>query len=216
MQDYSFKIILLGNSNVGKTSIYYYYTKKIFLEEYTSTVGVDYSTEFKTILGKNVRFNIWDTAGQEKYRSTISNYFKGADACFLIFDLTDINSFNDLEIWYELFNEKSTILNNNENIVLLGNKCDIDEKKVDQDLIDKFINDKKFQYFETSAKEGINIDKAFQYIAEKLIKLNENDENININNTDEEKVVKLNDNNNNNNNNNNNSAQLNNKKMKCC
>ena len=215
MQDYSFKIILLGNSNVGKTSIYYYYTKKTFLEEYTSTTGVDFSTEFKTILGKNVRLKIWDTAGQEKYRSTISNYFKGADACFLIFDLTDINSFNDLEIWYELFNEKSTILNNNENIVLLGNKCDIDEKKVDQDLIDKFINDKKFQYFETSAKEGINIDKAFQYIAEKLIKLNENDENININNTDEEKVVKLNDNNNNNNNNNN-SAQRNNKKMKCC
>ena len=214
MQDYSFKIILLGNSNVGKTSIYYYYTKKIFLEGYKSTVGVDFSTEFKTILGKNVRLNIWDTAGQEKYRSTISKYFKGADACFLIFDLTDINSFNDLEIWYELFNEKSTILNNNENIVLLGNKCDIDEKKVDQDLIDKFINDKKFQYFETSAKEGINIDKAFQYIAEKLIKLNENDENININNTDEEKVVKLNDNNNNNNNNN--STQQNKKKMKCC
>jgi len=213
MQDYSFKIILLGNNNVGKTSIYYYYTKNIFLEEYTSTIGVDFSTEFKTILGKNVRLSIWDTAGQEKYRSTISNYFKGADACFLIFDLTDINSFNDLEIWYELFNEKSTILNNNENIVLLGNKCDIDEKKVDQDLIDKFINDKKFQYFETSAKEGINIDKAFQYIAEKLIKLNENDENININNTDEEKVVKLNDNNNNNNNN---STQQNKKKMKCC
>ena len=65
MQDYSFKIILLGNSGVGKTSIYFYYTKNIFQDKYVATVGVDFATDFKNVLGKNVRLNIWDTAGEE-------------------------------------------------------------------------------------------------------------------------------------------------------
>lgn len=210
IQDYSFKIILLGDSNVGKTSIYFYYTKKIFQEEYSSTVGVDFTTEFKRISGKNVRLKIWDTAGEEKFRSTISNYFKGADACFLVFDLTNIDSFNNLEIWYKLFSDKTTILKNNENIVVLGNKCDLKEKKIDKDLINKFIKDKKLQYFETSAKEGINIDESFLYMAENLLKQRENNENINISDDSEEQIVKLNDNYNKN------LIRNKHKKMKCC
>ena len=210
IQDYSFKIILLGDSNVGKTSIYFYYTKKIFQEEYSSTVGVDFTTEFKRISGKNVRLKIWDTAGEEKFRSTISNYFKGADACFLVFDLTNIDSFNNLEIWYKLFSDKTTILKNNENIVVLGNKCDLKEKKIDKDLINKFIKDKQLQYFETSAKEGINIDKYFLYMIENLLKQRENNENINISDDSEEKIEKLNDNYNKN------LIRNKHKKMKCC
>ena len=210
IQDYSFKIILLGDSNVGKTSIYFYYTKKIFQEEYSSTVGVDFTTEFKRISGKNVRLKIWDTAGEEKFRSTISNYFKGADACFLVFDLTNIDSFNNLEIWYKLFSDKTTILKNNENIVVLGNKCDLKEKKIDKDLINKFIKDKQLQYFETSAKEGINIDESFLYMIENLLKQRENNENINISDDSEEQIVKLNDNYNKN------LIRNKHKKMKCC
>ena len=210
IQDYSFKIILLGDSNVGKTSIYFYYTKKIFQEEYSSTVGVDFTTEFKRISGKNVRLKIWDTAGEEKFRSTISNYFKGADACFLVFDLTNIDSFNNLEIWYKLFSDKTTILKNNENIVVLGNKCDLKEKKINKDLINKFIKDKQLQYFETSAKEGINIDESFLYMTENLLKQRENNENINISDDSEEQIVKLNDNYNKN------LIRNKHKKMKCC
>ena len=210
IQDYSFKIILLGDSNVGKTSIYFYFTKKIFQEEYSSTVGVDFTTEFKRISGKNVRLKIWDTAGEEKFRSTISNYFKGADACFLVFDLTNIDSFNNLEIWYKLFSDKTTILKNNENIVVLGNKCDLKEKKINKDLINKFIKDKQLQYFETSAKEGINIDESFLYMTENLLKQRENNENINISDDSEEQIVKLNDNYNKN------LIRNKHKKMKCC
>ena len=210
IQDYSFKIILLGDSNVGKTSIYFYYTKKIFQEEYSSTVGIDFTTEFKRISGKNVRLKIWDTAGEEKFRSTISNYFKGADACFLVFDLTNIDSFNNLEIWYKLFSDKTTILKNNENIVVLGNKCDLKEKKINKDLINKFIKDKQLQYFETSAKEGINIDESFLYMTENLLKQRENNENINISDDSEEQIVKLNDNYNKN------LIRNKHKKMKCC
>ena len=184
--------------------------KKIFQEEYSSTVGVDFTTEFKRISGKNVRLKIWDTAGEEKFRSTISNYFKGADACFLVFDLTNIDSFNNLEIWYKLFSDKTTILKNNENIVVLGNKCDLKEKKIDKDLINKFIKDKQLQYFETSAKEGINIDESFLYMAENLLKQRENNENINISDDSEEQIVKLNDNYNKD------LIRNKHKKMKCC
>ena len=203
MQDYSFKIILLGNSGVGKTSIYFYYTKNIFQDKYVATVGVDFATDFKNVLGKNVRLNIWDTAGEEKYRSTIANYFKGSHACFLVFDLTNVNSFKDLEKWYKLFIESSAS-NNKENIVVLGNKCDIDEKEVDNELINNFIEDKKLKYVETSAKEGININEAFQYMAEKLLKQLENHVNKNNNNQ-----VIINENNNN-------SVQENRKNIKCC
>ena len=210
MQDYSFKIILLGNSGVGKTSIYFYYTKNIFQDKYAATVGVDFATDFKNVLGKNVRLNIWDTAGEEKYRSTIANYFKGSHSCFLVFDLTNVNSFKDLEIWYKLFIESSAS-NNKENIVVLGNKCDIDEKEVNDELINKFIEDKKLKYFETSAKEGININEAFQYMAEKLVKQHENNEQNNVINKNNNNQVIINENNNNNN-----SAPENRKNIKCC
>ena len=179
MQDYSFKIILLGNSGVGKTSIYFYYTKNIFQDKYAATVGVDFATKFKNILGKNVRLNIWDTAGEEKYRSTIANYFKGSHACFLVFDLTNVNSFKDLEIWYKLFIESSAS-NNKENIVVLGNKCDIDEKEVKNELIINFIEDKKLKYFETSAKTKKGIKEGISYIANQAYKKAEQKLNKNI------------------------------------
>ena len=194
---------------MGKTSIYFYYTKNIFQDKYVATVGVDFATDFKNVLGKNVRLNIWDTAGEEKYRSTIANYFKGSHSCFLVFDLTNVNSFKDLEIWYKLFIESSAS-NNKENIVVLGNKCDIDEKEVDNELINNFIEDKKLKYFETSAKEGININEAIQYMAEKLVKQHENDEQNNVINKNNNNQVIINENNNNN------SAPENRKNIKCC
>ena len=168
-QDLSFKIILIGDSGVGKTSILNYYTKKMFKDRIQSTIGVDFVTKFEDINGKSIKIALWDTAGQEKYRATTANYYKNSSACFIVFDLTDIDSFNHLEIWIKFFCDNSGI-KEKENIVILGNKSDLrEERKISEEQIDEFISKQNFVYYETSAKNGENIDKCFKDIAEKLI-----------------------------------------------
>lgn len=166
--EYTFKIILIGNSGVGKTSILNKYVKNIFDENYLSTIGVDYVVKNITIFDKNVRLRIWDTVGQEKYYSTAKNYFWGSDACFLVFDLTSHESFQNLNNWLELLRNNCDNDTQN-NIVILGNKCDLNEIKVSEIEIDEFNSDKHFKYFETSAKDGRNINECFNFISEKLI-----------------------------------------------
>ena len=167
--DYCFKIILIGHSGVGKTSILKKYVNKIFQEEYQCTFGVDYFIKKFEFLGQRISLNIWDTAGQEKYRALNKSYYLGSDACFIVFDLTSYNSFKDLDEWYDDFCNNSEKDAKN-NIVALGNKCDlINEKEINKEDIDEFINKKNLKYFETSAKEGKNIDECFDYIMKKLI-----------------------------------------------
>ena len=167
-EKYSFKIILVGNSGVGKTSILNKYIKNIFDDNYTCTIGVDFSLKNIEFSNKTVNLRIWDTAGQEKYNSTTKNYFQGSDACFLVFDLTSIKSFNSLQ---ERYNIVCNCCDKNikNNFVVLGNKCDLEEREVNEDIINEYISDKNIKYFETSAKTGYNIDECFKYITERLI-----------------------------------------------
>ena len=168
IKEYSFKIILLGQSGVGKTSILRKYVYKEFEYKYLCTLGVDYCLKKNEILGERVNLKIWDTAGQEKFRTVNKSYYLGSDACFIVFDLTSYNSFKDLDGWYDDFCQNSEEHAKN-NIVVLGNKCDSDIKEIKKEEIDEFIEKKNLKYFETSAKEGINIDECFNYIMEKLI-----------------------------------------------
>ena len=166
---YNFKIILIGDSNVGKTSIMQNYIKKTFEQIYTCTIGVDFLVKDIEILGQKIRLNIWDTAGQERYKSVNKSYYWGSDACFLTFDLTSKASFNNLNGWYNDFCENSQ-KSAQDNIVILGNKSDLDVREVSDEDINKFIDDKNLEYFETSAKNGKNINECFEHIAKKLLK----------------------------------------------
>ena len=168
IKEYSFKIILLGQSGVGKTSILRKYVYKEFEDKYLCTLGVDYCLKKNEILGERVNLKIWDTAGQEKFRTVNKSYYLGSDACFIVFDLTSYNSFKGLDGWYDDFCQNCEEHAKN-NIVVLGNKCDSDIKEIKKEEIDEFIEKKNLKYFETSAKEGINIDECFNYIMEKLI-----------------------------------------------
>ena len=176
MEDDEFKIITLGNSGVGKTSIIKRYVYDEFYPDTMTTIGMNIL--FKDIIlnnSKKVKLKIIDTAGEEKYRSMAKSYYKNADGVFFVFALDDIDSFQNLEIWINNFNE-NYIKNNDKHIIpkyLIGNKSDIklDKIVVKNELIEKLLKDNNIKHYETtSAKENKNIDKIFQEISEMIYK----------------------------------------------
>ena len=175
--EYIFKIILIGSSSVGKSSILQRYIQKVFNESYSCTIGVDFFMKSLDIGDKSIKMQLWDTAGTEKFRSITTGYYRGANAAFIVFDLTSKQSFECLNEWIENYYKYSDP-NSEKNVVLIGNKCDlVDRREITQEEIDKFIKDNNIMYYETTAKTGQNIDECFYFIAEKLVKEFENKEN---------------------------------------
>ena len=164
---YIFKLILIGNSGVGKSCILQRYTKHTFEESYKCTIGVDFLMKSIIINGQNVKLQLWDTAGQEKYKSMVSSYYRGANVALVVFDITSRPSFEALPIWIENYYKNGP---EQKNIILIGNKKDKEEERqVSQEEAEKFSETNNMIYFETSAKEGENIDYVFNYAAEKLV-----------------------------------------------
>jgi len=170
------KIITLGNFSVGKTSFIYKYIDDYFSFNYISTLGVDFKQK-EIILknGKNAILRIFDTAGQERFRSGSVNYIKHADGFILIYDIGNIKSFKSLNDWLETIREIGI---EKLPVILVGNKCDIsdEERKVSikegQGKADEF----KIPFFETSCKDGINLNEVFEKLIEDI--LNKGDGNI--------------------------------------
>ena len=166
--EYIFKIILIGNSGVGKSSILQRYIQKVFQESFASTIGVDFFMKSINIGDKSIKLQLWDTAGTEKFRSITTGYYRGADAAFVVFDLSSKSSFKNLNEWIESYYKYSNP-DVEKNVILIGNKSDlIDKREVAKEEIEKFIKDNNINYFETSAKDGKNIDECFTFIAEKI------------------------------------------------
>ena len=164
---YIFKLILIVNSGVGKSSILQRYMNKTFKESYKCTIGVDFLMKSIVINGKTVKLQLWDTAGQEKYKSMVSSYYRGAHVALVVFDLTDHSSFDSLSLWIENYYKNGP---EQKNIILIGNKKDLIElRQITKEEIDSFSENNNMIYFETSAKEGDNIDYVFTYAAEKLV-----------------------------------------------
>ena len=175
--EYIFKLILIGNSGVGKSSILQRYIQKIFNDSYSSTIGVDFFMKSLTIGDKSIKLQLWDTAGTEKFRSITTGYYRGADAAFVVFDLSSKYSYNSLNEWIESYYKFSNP-DVEKNVILIGNKCDlVDKREVTNEEIENFIKNNNINYFEASAKEGKNIDEAFLFIAEKLVKQYANKDN---------------------------------------
>ena len=166
-----FKIITIGDSGVGKTSIIRRYVFNNF-EDNLSTIGVNFTFKDATLKnGKEVKIKLIDTAGQEKYKSLSKSYFKNVDGVLFVFAFDDKKSFDNIREWIQLFNENN---NGKEGIpkYLIGNKDDLDtNNKVDKGSIDTFLNEtnNEFEYRSVSAlKEDNRIDELFQDIAEKM------------------------------------------------
>jgi small GTP-binding protein len=167
-----FKIILLGAVAVGKTSIMKRYCEEKFESEYSCTLSADY--KIKSILIDHnswVEMNIWDTCGQEKYKNLTKQYYKNSKGCILVFDITDENSFKEVESWIEDLRENG---DEDTTIIIVGNKADNSkERRVSfqqgADLAKKF----KYDYIETSAKNDTNINIMFEILCKSMIQKTE-------------------------------------------
>lgn len=172
--DYLFKILLIGASNVGKSSIMSRYVDNIFNESYISTIGVDFKIKTLEINNKIIKLQIWDTAGQERFKSITSSYYRGSSCIIVVFDLSDNNSFTDtMNIWLEEIKKNNEKNGSTPLIYIVGNKSD---KKINVNNIDmmKYKLEKlelgEINYLEVSAKNNTNIEYLFETLSEKLMK----------------------------------------------
>lgn len=174
------KVIILGDSGVGKTSLMQQFVNGKFSHQYKATIGADFLTKELTIDDKTVTMQLWDTAGQERFQSLGVAFYRGADCCVLVYDVTNQKSFENISLWKDEFLIQANVKNpENFPFVIIGNKVDVDESK-------KIISNKKAQQFannlgnlplfQTSAKEAVNIDQAFDVIARNALQQEENDE----------------------------------------
>ena len=156
----SFKIIIIGDSNVGKSCLTLRGTKNIFEPLYAPTIGFEFIAFYVKIDGKIIKMQIWDTCGQEVYRSLISSFYNNSSLAIMVYSIDNEDSFNNLEFW---LNEIRTKANPDINIFLIGNKCDLEDKRrVTKDSGQEFSQDNKFNFFmETSAKTGFNAQNLF-------------------------------------------------------
>ena len=194
--DLLFKLILIGDSCVGKSNILLKYLKNQFNENSKTTIGVEFGTKNIIINNKRIKIQIWDTAGQERYRSITSAYYKGAKGALIVYDITRKNTFDNIDKWItdlKLNGDKDIC------IIILGNKSDlIDKREINKNDGIKKAEMYKIAFLETSALNGDNISKAFDELIEQIVINNKNifqDDNEN----EIDKGVNLNDEKNNNN-----------------
>ena len=166
------KVIILGDSGVGKTSLMNQYVNKKFNAQYKATIGADFLTKEVTVDDRLVTMQIWDTAGQERFQSLGVAFYRGADSCVLVFDVLQPKTFDNLDSWRDEFLIQAGPRDpDNFPFVVLGNKVDLDGRTVPQKRALAWCQAKgNIPYFETSAKEAINVEQAFQVIARNALK----------------------------------------------
>lgn len=169
--DYLFKLVLIGDSGVGKSCLLLRFADDNFTDSYISTIGVDFRFRTITIDDKIVKLQIWDTAGQERFRTITSAYYRGADGIIMVYDVTSSESFDHVEEW---LSEVDRYANENTSKLLVGNKADlIEEKQVTKETAQTFADKLSIPFLETSAKTATNVDNAFLTMAKELIKTKE-------------------------------------------
>ncbi len=147
------KIIFTGDSGVGKTSIINVLMGQKFSFEYEASIGVDFFSKTIKYKGKIIKLQIWDSAGQEKFKSLIPNYIRGSSLVFIVYDITNRKTFDNLQNWIDFINNIE-----NSNIVIIGNKIDLEnDRQVTTEEGEKFCNEKNYEFFEISAKDNTNL-----------------------------------------------------------
>ena len=199
--DILFKIILVGDTSVGKTNIINKYIKNEFREDFYATIGVEFSHKKFVVENRKIKAQIWDTAGQERYKAITRAYYKGAKGAFIVYDITRKETFDDIDKWR---NELISSCNKEVTVMLIGNKCDLeDQREISKEQGEEKAKSFGFSFLETSALSGENLEKGFQMLIEEIyqkykVEQSKSDE-INLNSGAEEiKIGKMN------------------KKKKCC
>uniref|UniRef100_H3DMC4 Ras-related protein Rab-19 n=1 Tax=Tetraodon nigroviridis TaxID=99883 RepID=H3DMC4_TETNG len=169
--DFLFKIILIGDSNVGKTCVVQNFKSGTFSAKQQNTIGVDFSVRTVEIEGKKVKIQVWDTAGQERFRTITQSYYRSAHGAIIAYDITRHATFDSVSHWIkevELYGASNVVL------VLIGNKCDLEQERevTFEDACNLAKNKEMLAALETSAKESQNVDEAFMMMARELLARN--------------------------------------------
>lgn len=163
---YLFKYIIIGDTGVGKSCLLLQFTDKRFQPVHDLTIGVEFGARMVQIEGRQIKLQIWDTAGQESFRSITRSYYRGAAGALLVYDITRRETFNHLTRWLE---EARQNANQSMVIMLIGNKSDLDHRRqVTKEEGEKFAKEHGLIFLETSAKTAANVEEAFIHTAQKI------------------------------------------------
>lgn len=179
-EDYKIKIIVVGDSGVGKTNLINRFASDKFDTNSKATIGVEFVYKTLKINKEVIKVEVWDTAGQERYRAITSSYYKGAKGAIIVYDITNEDSFNNVESW---MNEVTKKGKKDMQFLLVGNKKDLinDRKVTEQKGIDK-AKELNMNLFEASALEKTNVNEAFNYLVKEIYLNIRKEKNINTNN----------------------------------
>jgi small GTP-binding protein len=176
--DYLFKILIIGEVSVGKTCLLLRYADDSFTQNHLTTLGIDFKTKIITINNSLIKLQIWDTAGQEKFRTITKSYYKDANGIILTYDISNSDSLKNIQNWMKLIEQ-----NAEDGVckILVGNKCDLENRAIKTEEGEKIAQDFGMKFFETSAKSDINVDEAFNYLVTIILeKAQKNISNSNI------------------------------------
>jgi len=164
--DYLFKVLLIGDSGVGKSSLLLRYSENNFSDAYISTIGVDFKIKTLHLDDKAVKLQIWDTAGQERFRTITASYYRGAQGIIVVYDVTNQASFDNIRKWLE---EISRYAGSNVTRLLVGNKADLVEKRVvGAQMAEDLSQHLGISHVETSARSSANVEEAFHLLAQEI------------------------------------------------
>ncbi|KAF8558460.1 ras-domain-containing protein [Imleria badia] len=164
--DYLFKLLLIGDSGVGKSCLLLRFADDTYTESYISTIGVDFKIRTIELEGKTVKLQIWDTAGQERFRTITSSYYRGAHGIIVVYDVTDNDTFTNVKQWLQ---EIDRYASEGVNKLLVGNKSDLTSKKVvEYSVAKEFADQLTIPFLETSAKNSTNVEQAFLTMAKQI------------------------------------------------
>ena len=168
--DVACQLIIIGDSTVGKTSLLTRYTTGNFKEEYLPTIGIDYYIKNETINNKIIMIKLWDTVGHERYKALIQNFFKNAEGVIVVYDITNVDSFDNLKIWIDSIKQNMESKNIILPVIIIGNKVDMEDmREISNEKAENFAKENNFKYFETSAKTGEGIDKAIIELVNQIL-----------------------------------------------
>jgi Ras-related protein Rab-1A len=166
--DHLFKLVLIGDSGVGKSCLLLRFADNAFTESYISTIGVDFRFRTVKVEKNTVKLQIWDTAGQERFRTITSAYYRGADGIIMVYDVTNQESFNHVADW---LTEVNRYASEGTCKLLVGNKSDRTDRVVSSDVAREYAEKLNIPFLETSAKNADNVEQAFLTMAQELIKI---------------------------------------------
>ncbi|EDR23985.1 hypothetical protein, conserved [Entamoeba dispar SAW760] len=167
-KDYLFKLLLIGDSGVGKSCLLLRFADDTYTDTHIATIGVDFKIKTVQIDGKNVKLQIWDTAGQERFRTITSSYYRGAQGIIVVYSVIDLQTFQNVRQWLQEIERyaSETVIK-----LLIGNKCDLeDERAVTVEQGQELANSLNVSFMEASAKKSLNVDELFNKIATDIMK----------------------------------------------